>query len=342
MTGATKQAISEEDIRPQRFNEAKAATVRDDLQYLLDRQDRFVSVNCPACGAAGAPSFQKKGMQYDECPECRTAFVNPRPAADLLHEFYGQSKVYEFWNKYIFPASEDARRKSIFAPRVRRLIEICRSRGAPMDSLLEVGAGFGTFCEEAQGSGAFGQVTGIELTPHLAETCRRRGLTVHETPVEKADLPPESFDVIASFETIEHIFDPRGFIEGCARLLKPGGVLVLSCPNFHGFDIMALGTDSNSIDHEHLNYFNPRSFRRLLESCGFDVLSVETPGELDADIVRNKILQGAVDLKGAPFLRHLLLDRWEDAGQSFQKFLRDNALSSHMWASAVKPRSSAA
>jgi len=337
MTETTQPTISEDEIRPQRFNEEKALTVEQDLQYLLDRRDRFVVVPCPACGAEGAPSFTKKSIEYAECPSCRTVFVTPRPSQDLLHEFYAQSKVYAFWNRYIFPTSEEVRRTRIFAPRVRRLVEICRERGVPTDTLLEVGSGFGTFCEEAQSVGVFKTVIGIEPTPDLAETCRKRGLTIHETPVEKVGIPAESVDVIASFETIEHLFDPKGFIQACARLLKPGGLIVLSCPNFFGFDVLTLGTLANTIDHEHINYFNPASLRRLLEDCGFEVPSVETPGELDADIVRNKIIQGVTDLRESPFLRHILIDRWEDVGAAFQRFLRENALSSHMWATAVKP-----
>jgi len=39
------------------------------------------------------------------------------------------------------------------------------------------------------------------------------------------------FDVIVSFETIEHVSEPRRFLEGIRRTLAPGGTIVLSCPN---------------------------------------------------------------------------------------------------------------
>lgn len=329
-------AITEHQIRPAQFNEAKARTVAEDLQYLLDRRDQFVRSSCPACDAAGKPLFTKKGIEYSQCPQCRTVFVDPRPSEQLLHEFYAQSKVYEFWNKYIFPASEDARRKKIFAPRVQRMMDICRQHAVKTDVLLEVGAGFGTFCEEARAVGGFKQILAVEPTPHLAETCRQRGLTVFETPVEKLDLAEESVDVIASFETVEHLYCPRNFLVACRRYLRPGGLIVLSVPNYYGFDILALRELSNSIDHEHLNYFNPRSLPLLLERCGYRVIDTQTPGELDADIVRNKVIDGVTDLPGQDFLRHILVDRWDDVGSAFQQFLRDHMLSSHMWVTARK------
>jgi 2-polyprenyl-3-methyl-5-hydroxy-6-metoxy-1,4-benzoquinol methylase len=39
------------------------------------------------------------------------------------------------------------------------------------------------------------------------------------------------FDIVTSFGTIEHVSDPRLFLDGLRRMLTPGGVIVLSCPN---------------------------------------------------------------------------------------------------------------
>jgi SAM-dependent methyltransferase len=153
-------------------------------------------------------------------------------------------------------------------------------------------------------------------------------------PVEKLALPEQSVDVIASFETIEHLFSPREFILSCKRYLRPGGLLVLSAPNFYGFDNLSLREYSNSVDHEHLNYFNPDSLPKLLKQCGFEVVDVQTPGELDAEIVRNKLINGVVDFSNQYFLRHILTERWDDVANAFQEFLSDNLLSGHMWVTA--------
>lgn len=326
--------VTENDIRPAEFDAAKAVAVAADLNYLLARKARFVEVGCPVCERKGHPLFMKRGVNYEECIDCRTVFVNPRPSEDLLHEFYTQSKVYAFWNKYIFPASEKARREKIFAPRAKRLLDICTKHATPTGVLLEVGAGFGTFCEEMRTIGSFEQILALEMTPDLASTCRERGFDVFQMPVEQLDLPEQSIDVIASFETIEHLFSPKKFVLACKRLLRPGGLLVLSAPNYYGFDILALRENSNSIDHEHLNYFNPSSLPRLLTESGLEVIDIQTPGELDADIVRNKLINGVVDFTDQFFLRHILIDRWNDIGGVFQKFLSDNLLSGHMWVSA--------
>ena len=139
-----------------------------------------------------------------------------------------------------------------------------------------------------------------------------------------------------SFEVIEHLFSPRDFLNSCASIMQPGGLLVLTCPNVKGFDIVALKALSDSVDVEHLNYFHPKSLSYLVEECGFETLEVLTPGKLDAELVRKKILSGEFDISSQPFLKQILLDEWERIGADFQQFLADNLLSSHMWIVARK------
>ena len=204
--------------------------------------------------------------------------------------------------------------------------------------MLEVGAGFGTFCTEVQRRRQFSRVVAVEPTPYLAQTCRSRGLDVIELPVEQVRIEPGlRFDVIASFEVIEHLFDPGAFVASAVRLLRPGGILVLACPNGQGFDVQTLGTASNTVDHEHLNYFNPASLAQLLSRCGLEVLESMTPGRLDAELVRNKVLEGEFSLAGQPFLHSVLIDDWERLGAGFQQYLVGAGLSSSLWMVARKP-----
>ncbi len=323
--------LRETDIRPDHLMDEEAATRMNDMRRLLGRRDEFVSVACPACGArVGRPVFTKHELTYVACGDCETLYVDPRPSPTVLADFYANSENYRYWNTYIFPASEAARRDKIFRPRAERLLDICRRNGVHTDALLEVGAGFGTFCEEIIRLGAFRRVVGVEPTPDLAATCRRRGIEVIEAPIEDVTLT-ESFDVVASFEVIEHLFAPVDFVRRCSDLLRPGGLFVLSTPNVKGFEISTLGPLSGSVETQHLNYFHPTSLSRLVEAHGLLVLEVQTPGKLDAELVHKKALAGEVDLGGQPFLRRVLLDEWQRLGGPFQQFLAEHGLSSHMW-----------
>ena len=225
---------------------------------------------------------------------------------------------------------EDMRRTKIFKPRVERIVKICEKYNIKTNIIIDVGAGFGTFCEEIKKIGIFNKIIAIEPTHPLAETCRKKSLEVIEKPIEKVKFNYK-VDVITSFEVIEHLYSPKEFLLACKKILTENGFIVITCPNIHGFDIITLKGLSSSINTEHLNYFNPNSLSKLLDNCGFEVIEMLTPGELDAELVRKSILKGEFNINNQPFLKKILIDEWESYGETFQKFLVDNLFSSHLW-----------
>jgi 2-polyprenyl-3-methyl-5-hydroxy-6-metoxy-1,4-benzoquinol methylase/ribosomal protein S27E len=331
------QPLRESEIRPDHLMAEQKARGNRDAARLLSREAEFVEVNCPACAEISHEDvFRKYGLQYVRCTACRTMYVTPRPPSPVLENFYATSENYEYWSTHIFPASESVRRERIFRPRAQRVAEICRKHASRTDVLLEVGAGYGTFCEEVRSLKLFTRIIAVEPTPSLANVCRERGLEVIGKPVESVELAGLSVDVVASFEVIEHLFSPADFVRSCAALLRPGGLLVLTCPNVLGFDLQVLGKASNTFDFEHLNYFHPRSLAALVERHGFETLEVITPGKLDAELARKGALSGEISLADQPFLEQVLIDEWERIGPVFQDFLANNGLSSHMWLVARK------
>jgi 2-polyprenyl-3-methyl-5-hydroxy-6-metoxy-1,4-benzoquinol methylase len=325
-------AFTENDIRPVAFDAGKREALERDLDWLRARRAGFVEVDCPACdGKDRGPAFEKFGFSFQRCAACGTAYMSPRATPELLGAFYTDSALYAFWNAHIFPASREARRANIFRPRAERLAEICRRERIDGGMLVEVGAANGIFCEEAKRTGCFRRVVAIEPGQALAETCRALGIETIARPFEAVESLDAPADVIASFETIEHVFSPADFLARCRRLLRPGGLVVLTCPNYEGFDIQALGAASDSLDAEHINMMNPEALTQLASRSGFEVVECTTPGALDAELVRNKALSGDIDLNAQPFLRTVLIERWDELGPAFQRFLQENRLSSHMW-----------
>jgi SAM-dependent methyltransferase len=295
----------------------------------------FVSVPCPACGGdAFDPAFAKFGLSFGACRACRTIYMSPRPSEAVMADYYANSENYAYWAKHIFPASEASRREKIHVPWHARIVELCRRHGVATGTLVEVGPGFGTFCRVALDQGAFNRVVAVEPTPELAAACRERGIEVVERRVEDAESALTGADVVVAFEVIEHLFEPRRFVAAAARLLRPGGLLVLTCPNGLGFDVVTLGAESLAVDSEHVNLFNPASLERLVRAAGFAPLESATPGRLDAEFVRTAALDGRLDLSQQPLLRRVLIDEWDTLGWPFQQFLAANGLSSHMWLAA--------
>jgi 2-polyprenyl-3-methyl-5-hydroxy-6-metoxy-1,4-benzoquinol methylase len=326
--------LSESEIRPDDLKEEQQKSYERDIKKLLSFKESFKEVACPACNSEKCKLlFKKYGLHYNICQQCSTVYISPRPTHEILNYYYKNSENYQFWNKYIFPQSEGARRKKIFIPRVKKAIKLAKEYCDKPKVLVEVGSGYGIFCEEIKKSLFFEEVFAIEPTPSLAESCRMKQIKVIEKPIEEVnneDFENKSIDVIVSYEVIEHLFDPKAFIVKCYDLLSPNGIMIITCPNFFGFDILTLQELSDSVDTEHLNYFNTKSISSLMKDVGFDVIDVETPGKLDAELVRKKIISGKYNIENQQFLKYILVDEWDQLGNIFQQFLERNCLSSHM------------
>jgi SAM-dependent methyltransferase len=261
--------------------------------------------------------------------------MTPRPSPEILGAYYAASENYAYWAEHIFPASEASRREKVNRPWLERIAGYAAEHGVSLGTLVEVGPGFGTFAALARER--FERVIGVEPTPEMAAAARERGVEIVEKGIEAVaagELP--AADVVCAFEVIEHLFEPRVFLEHAARLLRPGGLVVVSCPNGLGFDIAELGATSLAVDPEHVNLFNPDSLSLLARSCDLEVLSAETPGRLDAEFVHDAVAEGKHE-PASPFLRRVLVDEWDRLGWPFQQFLAEHGLSSHLWLVARRP-----
>ncbi|MFX1256292.1 MAG: class I SAM-dependent methyltransferase [Promethearchaeota archaeon] len=328
--------MKEGDIRPENLMDEELNLRLEDIKNLLRNIDNFLEIDCPACNSEKYnKDFEKFGFTFVKCGQCETIFMNPRPSYLMLKDYYENAKHLKFWNTKIFPISEEIRRERIFIPRAKRVVELCKKYSLGKRILLDVGAGFGTFCEELEKFNFFEKIIAVEPSHELAETCRTKNIEVLEQPIEYVKV--SNIDVITNFELIEHLFNPKEFLLLCNKALSDNGLLILTTPNIKGFDLLVLGDKSDNIgDPNHLNMFHIDSLTFLLENCNFEVLEVLTPGKLDSSIVRNKILSGDYDISNNPFLKYLLIDRWDEIGNSFQEFLINNNLSSHLWIVARK------
>jgi 2-polyprenyl-3-methyl-5-hydroxy-6-metoxy-1,4-benzoquinol methylase len=99
------------------------------------------------------------------------------------------------------------------------------------DRVLEVGVGFGFFLEACRSDGI--GISGVELNPSAAKRAREKGFEIFEENLgDLAErIGKDHFDVICSFQVLEHVSKPREFLEGMLRNLKVGGRLILSVPN---------------------------------------------------------------------------------------------------------------
>jgi SAM-dependent methyltransferase len=105
------------------------------------------------------------------------------------------------------------------------------ARLAPGRRVLDIacGEGYGSALLARAGARS---VVGVDIDADTVAYARRRyGLDFREGDAKRLDLPDGSVDLIASFETIEHVAEPEAVLDELARLLAPGGLLLISTPN---------------------------------------------------------------------------------------------------------------
>lgn len=175
-----------------------------------------------------------------------------------------------------------------WAEKIHRTLESADLKDA---SIVDIGGGYGIFSEEYR-TLSNADLTIIEPNGDLAKICRSKGFNVIQKfleDVSEADIP-DGKRVFTCFELFEHVQNPEIFFRSIYSLMKTGDYLFLTTLSGTGLDIRVLWERSKSVSPpHHLNFLNPNSMRILLERCNYEVISIETPGKLDIDILENNI-----------------------------------------------------
>lgn len=131
------------------------------------------------------------------------------------------------------------------------------------EKVLEVGSGPGYFLQLALQKDCY--PSGVELNPQAANILKKKGYTVYESSLKELGSPiPELFDVICSFQVLEHTPNPKNFIEDMLKLLRVGGRLILSVPNSAVMrKIDPFNEDLLNQPPHHMGHWDEGSFRAL-------------------------------------------------------------------------------
>jgi 2-polyprenyl-3-methyl-5-hydroxy-6-metoxy-1,4-benzoquinol methylase len=194
-----------------------------------------------------------------ECCACRLRYVSPRERAT------GIWQTYRHIVDPLYLQNLDARRRSF----ARGLHQIERRR--PPGRLLDVGCSVGVFLELARDSGW--EVEGVEASEWSAARAREGGFRIHNELFEQVDLREQSFDVLCFWDVLEHVPSPRAALGKAHRLLRPGGLLVVSTPDITSLSARALGRRWWFVERDHIFYYSPATLAELLRRAGFEPMA---------------------------------------------------------------------
>ncbi|MGE4297181.1 MAG: class I SAM-dependent methyltransferase [Desulfovibrionaceae bacterium] len=316
------------DIHEKEFVEKVHALLDEDMKRLVAMKDDFVFSSCPGCLSHEAtPAYELSGLQAHRCAKCSLVYINPRPTVQVMHAFFEQSEGFITWFNQMPEKLRAKRAEMIYRKRFDTITGLREQYGIAGDVVLEVGGGDGSLSTMLADSALFEKIFVLEPLPLEIPS---PSVEVVRATVEEAALPGNAGSLAIAFEVLEHLLEPRVFFDKMHSFLKPGGCLYLTTPNYDGFEIGVLKTQSTSIGYDHLNIFNPRSLQAILDAFGFDAVALTTPGRLDLQMIRARYVEGALDLDDNPALRYIVTDGWEANAGPFQDWLVARNGSSHM------------
>lgn len=131
------------------------------------------------------------------------------------------------------------------------------------DKILEVGCGRGDFLKKLKDTNKTVDIAGLELNRKAVTEGRDVGLNVVEDTIEEHSANnSDKYDIVCSFQVLEHIHDIREFVQSCVKVLKPGGKLIISVPNNDSFIRHDKANILNMPPH-HMGLWNSTSLKNL-------------------------------------------------------------------------------
>jgi len=237
--------------------------------------------NCPNCGQNDFTVLFESNMKEDDfqegietvymlpgdkygrhvkCRNCHLIYVNPIEKVSKINEDY-------------------SRRKSVDASIIRE----SRLRAAKSQvglikkykkgtSLLDIGCGEGFSLFKASKAGY--ATRGIELSQDAAVYAKREfSLDIEARPFEELQLLEDCFDVVTLWQVLEHLPYPLTTLKQVHRILKPGGLVVVSTPDIRSIPAKIFRKRWWNIRRVHINQFTTKTLKGILKNAGFKNVS---------------------------------------------------------------------
>lgn len=268
------------------------------------------AVDCPSCNAVAHYDFSSRDLMFDHyerydyfcCTDCKSVFLHPMPSPEEINTFYpadycvfeqnpkarkiSQVKQAVYWYKHGYTHLEPSGLFKFLAAILSPFYNLDKPDYVENGKLLDVGCGSGRYLATMRSLDW--DVQGVELSEDGLKVCLASGLPVHHGDLKSASFSDDSFDVITVRHVIEHIREPHPFMAELARILKPGGKLIIVTPNSDalGRDYLGANWYANDVPR-HLILFSRDNLDQLASKYGLH--SYKTWFETTPKIILNSL-----------------------------------------------------
>jgi SAM-dependent methyltransferase len=246
-----------------------------------------------ACAACGGPLEERAALRsFDRlygkpgdytvaiCPACGSGRTLPLISSDELAGLYPSQ-----YDAHGLPANPLLRRlaTALFERRYRRALA-----SAPFSTLAERAPG--TLLDVGSGRGDLGvvlgrkgwRVTGLEPSPEAVAEAQRRGLDSEEGTLTAGPAREGGYDAVVFSHSLEHVVEPFDDLSVAHELLQPGGLVVITLPNFGSWQARRFGSRWFHLDlPRHRTHFTERGLETLLRRTGFRQIRSATSTSAD-------------------------------------------------------------
>lgn len=229
---------------------------------------------CILCGNANALII-RKSLRYRirryvmRCCNCGLIFLKPRKHD--LKRYYSDGEYRKRHSAVLGKRLSPKENYNIFIPFQKGRINRIRQILKPRMKVLEIGCSSGYFLSALKKY--VSECIGIELNKDDARFVNDVfKIRTYTEPLEKTGLPLRYFDLICSFQVLEHLENPLRFLRIIKRYLKSNGYLYLELPNVWDALISLYKVEEYSkfmFLEPHLYYFSPKTLSLLLGKAGF-------------------------------------------------------------------------
>ncbi len=220
--------------------------------------------NCISCGSNNLADLSDyKHAFLVKCKNCSFVFCKKEASVQELTAHYHNYPRYSV----LSPITEK---------RYNELLDILEPF-KKTNNLIDLGCSSGLFLECARKRGW--NVYGTEYAEECITYCAAKNIKVFKSDKLPSEFFNLKFDVVTSFEVIEHINTPNEEIEFVKKILRKNGAFYFTTPNFNSISRFLLKEKWNVIEYpEHLSYFTSNTIHRLLQKHGFKKQFLITTG----------------------------------------------------------------
>jgi len=193
-------------------------------------------------------------------------FVNPVPAEFASGRYYDTTGAAY----YLSPEKLESDYSSV---RFERELKLFR-RHCQSGAVLDVGCSSGAFLYQLNQRfpGSY-KILGTDVSGTPLDYAESKGVPVLRGEFLSHDFGEKKFDAVTFWAVLEHLAEPKRFIQKAASILKPGGNCFVLVPNMKSLAVRSIGKRYRYIYAQHLNYFTASTLKKLV-SESFEVAEI--------------------------------------------------------------------